>query len=105
AGDSLYLDSLSTDTTFVEVQELRDSVKYETVQELHIKNTFHNDRTHHEVDAVKEYIVDRGINASRIQIRTQVNKQNVWRREELEDDTEHNKTHEIRSIGLRVLKM
>lgn len=105
SGDSLTIDSVSTDSAALDLQEFRDSVKYETIQELFLKRTYHNDRTIYEVEAVKDYLVGRSIDESRILTRTQVDKESIWMRNELDDNSEPSETPAIRRIELKFLEL
>lgn len=97
--DSTYQDSL--DNTL-------DEPQYETIQELQLHYTYHNDRTEQEAEAVKAYLVGRGIADDRIEIETVVNKDTPWHpsmEDPGEDPGEESPGIDHRRIEIKVLKM
>lgn len=56
-----YDEELEPDTTHVE---------YEIIEQLEIKRTYHNDRTKKQSEAVKAYLVGRGVEESRVLLKT-----------------------------------
>lgn len=66
-GDIL-ADSTVIDSTAVDYVE--DSVRYEVIEEVQLKYTYHNDRTEAQALAIKEYLQKRGVSEGRISITT-----------------------------------
>ena len=78
---SRYPDHQETDSAYYDLDSLSmpgDSVRYETIRELQIKYTYHNDRTLKEAEAVKAYLVGRGVEEDRVEVETVVNKEAEW---------------------------
>ncbi|MEM9856600.1 MAG: hypothetical protein AAF843_04570 [Bacteroidota bacterium] len=97
--DSIPDDSLSLDSTLVDQEEGKDSIRYEMVEELQLKYTYHNDRTEAEVTAVKDYLIERGIDESRIDTSVKIDKDSNGSEVKPEEPIE------IRKMYLRILEM
>lgn len=100
-------DSIQSDSSMTEFQAEEDTVRYETIQELQLKYNYHNDRTAAEVMAVKDYLINRGVDESRIQTLVQVNQKKAWIRQEQMGDKEvrSDKNEQIRRIDIKILQM
>ncbi|TRX62781.1 hypothetical protein FNH22_01410 [Fulvivirga sp. M361] len=77
-----------------------DSIQYQAIKELEIKYVYHNDRTEKESMAVKEYLMERGIEEDRISVRTYVNDDSLWMPVSEEEDQSEGKV-EIRRIEMK----
>ena len=97
--DSIPDDSLSLDSTLVDQGEGKDSIRYEMVEELQLKYTYHNDRTEAEVTAVKDYLIERGIDESRIDTSVKIDKDSNGSEVKPEEPIE------IRKMFLQILEM
>lgn len=84
-------------------ESISDSVRYETIRELKLEYTYHNDRSTYEAEAVKLYLVNRGIAEDRIRVKNSVDKTRTWIREN--ESLEPDDQEPIRRIEIKILNL
>lgn len=80
--DEEYEADVEPDTTQTE------EVRYEIIEKLQIKHTYHNDRSEKQADAIKAYLVGRGVSEDRISISSSRSAREIEEGDEEEEDTD-----------------